>query len=153
MRSLGGVTSHHFRATNGKNGRSRRRNGRRGVDAVITVPPGTVVKLLEENADVDDWEFAANDQGGGDDGGKEPEDSLEELLRSESLEWQVTQDQIDDIDPAKFEESLMDLLQENSALESRSVSGEPNKKQRDRQEKATFLVDMMEEGQEKGKHV
>jgi len=45
-KSLVGLQTHHFKAGNGRPGARKNKEGRRGADAVVTVPRGTVVKLL-----------------------------------------------------------------------------------------------------------
>lgn len=63
-------TKRVYRAENGRPGEGRRKHGRNGKDAVIPVPPGTLIKdpvsgeVLKDLTGIDSWVFLKGGQGG-----------------------------------------------------------------------------------------
>jgi GTPase len=45
-KSLAGLQPHHFHGTNGKCGMAKNKEGKRGADAIVIVPRGTIVRQL-----------------------------------------------------------------------------------------------------------
>ena len=63
-------TRRHFKAQNGESGKGKNKHGKNGEDAVISVPPGTVVRdpdtgrVLRDLTDTKSWVWARGGRGG-----------------------------------------------------------------------------------------